>query len=125
MTPSRADRLKIASLVILAAGAIVAALGVRTAVGSYQREQGLKEYAAVLARADLVTDVGTRAEEAGADLCGCDEERGSLFREAIEAYEAADPGRYNDLVSRQNELAAQANALGSELAALRNQLAPS
>jgi len=110
--------LMVTSIVLLVAGLVVGFLGVRAAVGSYEREQGLKEYSSVYHRAEFVAEVGSRADRAARKLCSCDDERVSLFRETEDAFLRMDVDRYNALVARQNRLATRVNALAVELGSL-------
>jgi hypothetical protein len=99
----------------LAVGVIVGFLGIRGAVASYQREQGLEQYRETNVSASSVGKIGARAEEVARKLSSLDEERATVFRKAERAFLAGDLGRYNQVVQRQNALATKANVLLMEL----------
>lgn len=110
--------LMVISTVLLVAGLVVGFFGVRAAVSSYQREQGLKEYSSVLHRAEFVREIGAKADRVAQRLCVCDDRRVSMFRAQMKAFLAGDVGSYNDVVTKQNRLATRANALAVQLGSL-------
>jgi len=120
---TRTSPMMITSLVVLVAGLVIGFLGVGSAVSSYQREQGLKEYSQAFTRGTYVSEVGVKAGEAASKLASFDDQRTEVFRDAMRAFLGSNVARYNDLVNKQNALARKGNGLMAELSMLVDALA--
>jgi hypothetical protein len=100
---------------LLVIGAIVAVLGVRSAVVALQDRQELADYARARTAASEAVESGNNTVAVGQELCNCDVQTRDLGRQQVDALAVGDVERYNGLVDQVNAIVAQANQLLDQL----------
>jgi hypothetical protein len=106
------------ALALLMIGAVVAVLGVRSAVVAVQDRQELADFADARSDASRMADNGDQAVAAGQQLCNCDIQSRDLARQGADALAADDIDRFNGVVNQMNALTDQSNQLLEQLRAL-------
>lgn len=109
-------------VVVLAAGLVVAALGVRAAADSYQREQDLKRYAEASTKARYAASVGAEAVSTGQQLLALDQSDATGTPELRRLILARDSQGFNNRKQELNRESTRQTELASNLALLAVEL---
>ncbi len=91
------------ALAALAAAAVVAALGVRAAATSYQRDQSIRNYHDARTAAVYYTTTGTDISASMRELQALDDQDVALMKQQRAALEAGNAATYNDLTTAAND----------------------
>ncbi|MGB8652391.1 MAG: hypothetical protein WCD35_17220 [Mycobacteriales bacterium] len=103
------------ALAALLVGAVVAVLGVRAAVMSYQRDQAIRDYAHARTAAVYFTKNGDTISASMKRLQALDEEDVTLMRAQRAALDANNVSSFNSLADSANSRTAQQQALHNQV----------
>ncbi|MEZ5143361.1 MAG: hypothetical protein R2726_12710 [Acidimicrobiales bacterium] len=109
-------------LVVLVAGLVVAVLGVRAAVASYQRDQDISGYAEASTKGHYTAKVGAEAVAAGQQLLTLDQQDLAGARDAQQALAAQRTSDFNAKRAELNTRNAQQSLQENRLADLDQEL---
>lgn len=107
------------ALAVLVLGAVVAALGVRAAVDSFQRGQEISDYADARSTATYFVKNGTTISESMKRMQVLNEEDISLMQDSRAALDVQDIARFNALIHSANNRNKEQQSLENQMRAFQ------